>query len=203
MTRHQVGKLYVGIFEGTGKKSKALKAVPRDVAASLNTHDLPPFVTHYTGADVPERISAGVFNPELESGELKNRERDRAALSAWLKSRGATRSKDPDAASVGLALYRYLAESDAELTLVNIEDLWGETRWQNIPGTTTEHANWRHKLRRTLVEIRNDEALSEALRDLAARRLGERGVESVSGGGARSRREPQRKRTSKASRSRA
>jgi 4-alpha-glucanotransferase len=29
--------------------------------------------------------------------------------------------------------------------MVNLEDLWGETERQNMPGTTDEHPNWRRK----------------------------------------------------------
>jgi 4-alpha-glucanotransferase len=174
MTKHRVGKLYVGQFQGTGKESQAMNPVPRDVAASLNTHDLPTFTLNFTGADLPERIDAGVYNPDLEPAERKNRERDRVAISAWLHDRGFTETHETDPTAVGVALYSFLAESDAELALVNIEDLWGETHWQNIPGTTTEHPNWQHKLRYTLEQIERDPALADTLEDFAARRRGER-----------------------------
>jgi 4-alpha-glucanotransferase len=38
---------------------------------------------------------------------------------------------------------RLLAESDAARVLLNLEDLWGETRAQNLPGTMADqHPNW-------------------------------------------------------------
>jgi len=197
MTKHQVGKLYVGQFNGTGKKSKAMREVPRDVAASLNTHDLPTFAHNFRGDDIPERIDAGVFNPDLEVGERKNRERDREAITPWVVSRGYADEPAPDAVEVGVALYRFLAESDAELALVNLEDLWGETHWQNIPGTTDEHANWQHKLRRTLNEIERDGRISALLEDFASRRRGERAAQPK-----RSKRPTGRKKTTKAKSSR-
>lgn len=39
----------------------------------------------------------------------------------------------------------YLSQSPALLVLVNLEDLWGETRPQNTPGTSTERVNWQRK----------------------------------------------------------
>jgi 4-alpha-glucanotransferase len=173
MTKHKVGKLYVGIFQGTGDAKRALNPVPRDVAASLNTHDLPPFAKNFVGDDLEERIAAGVFNPDLEKGERDSRDRDRKAISAWLRSKKLYTGKgDADPTAAAINLYRFLAESDAELALVNIEDLWGETRWQNMPGTTVEYPNWQHKLAKTLDEIESDPSLGTLLRDLAKRRAG-------------------------------
>jgi 4-alpha-glucanotransferase len=40
---------------------------------------------------------------------------------------------------------RHLAESPARLVVLNLEDVWFETRPQNIPGTSTERPNWRRK----------------------------------------------------------
>ena len=173
MTKHKIGKLYVGQFEGKPNPKDAMNPVPRDVAASLNTHDLPTFVQHHTARDVPERIDAGVFNPELADNEIANRKKTAKAIEQWLKAQGAVTANKPKPSAVAEALYQYLAESDAELALINIEDLWGETHWQNIPGTTTEHPNWQHKLAKTLEEIERSGKLSKILKDLAKRRRGE------------------------------
>ena len=43
-------------------------------------------------------------------------------------------------------LLSFLAASPAHMVLVNMEDLWLETRRQNMPGTYGEgHPNWRRK----------------------------------------------------------
>jgi 4-alpha-glucanotransferase len=40
------------------------------------------------------------------------------------------------------------------MVLVNLEDLWGETAAQNVPGTTTsERPNWRRKARYSLEQL--------------------------------------------------
>ncbi len=170
MTKHKVGKLYVGQFEMTGKASRGMRPVPRDVAASLNTHDLPTFANNFNATDMPERIEAGVFNPDLAEDEIKNRLKGSNAVAKWLAKRGEIKSENAKPTEIAIALYRYLAASDAELALVNIEDLWGETRWQNIPGTTTEHDNWQHKLAKTLDEITADKKLAKHLESFAKAR---------------------------------
>ncbi len=47
----------------------------------------------------------------------------------------------------------FLLLSDASMVIVALEDLWGETFAQNIPTTSTERPNWRHRLRHTVDEI--------------------------------------------------
>ncbi|TDI48561.1 MAG: 4-alpha-glucanotransferase [Acidobacteria bacterium] len=48
---------------------------------------------------------------------------------------------------------RKLMKSEAELVSVTLEDLWHETKRQNVPGTTDEHPNWRRPLRYALEDI--------------------------------------------------
>src|SRR3989304_4025637 len=42
-------------------------------------------------------------------------------------------------------LFRWLAAGPARLVVVNLEDLWLESRPQNVPGTGPERPNWRGK----------------------------------------------------------
>jgi 4-alpha-glucanotransferase len=83
--------------------------------------------------------------------QCEQREDARRALLAFLR-RKKLLSRRADARSVLAARLKYLARSDAEVVLVNLEDLWIETEPQNTPGTTGERANWRRKMRLTLEE---------------------------------------------------
>ena len=49
---------------------------------------------------------------------------------------------------------KFLEKSEAIIVLRNLEDLWGETKPQNIPSTTSEHANWRRRLRYSMERLR-------------------------------------------------
>jgi 4-alpha-glucanotransferase len=58
-----------------------------------------------------------------------------------------------DAATALAGVHRELAAGAASIVLVNLEDLWQETRPQNVPGTTGERPNWRRKAARDMEAI--------------------------------------------------
>ena len=81
------------------------------------------------------------------------------------------------------AAHRYLALSNARLTLVQVEDATGELEQPNLPGTIDEHPNWRRKLSRPLEEILADpafRALAAAINE--ARTASSRRARAVSAG---------------------
>jgi 4-alpha-glucanotransferase len=47
--------------------------------------------------------------------------------------------------------------------IVNLEDLWLETEYQNVPGTLDEHPNWRRKARHTLEQITGMQTVRDLL----------------------------------------
>jgi len=49
---------------------------------------------------------------------------------------------------------------------VNLEDLWGESRPQNVPGTGPELPNWRGRVRFTLEEAAGMPEVDGVLRSL-------------------------------------
>ncbi len=181
MEKHRVGMLYIGQFsvrtqtaksgKSKGKTTASLAPIAANRAASLNTHDLPPFALDLMGGDVVQYLGKGNATPKtLDS--MPDSWTDRArALADHLVAKGYC-AKNPSAPQLGAAFNRYIAESDAELALVNIEDFWGETRPQNIPGTSTEYPNWRCKLAKTMKDITSDPGIGETLNDLAERRGG-------------------------------
>src|SRR5205807_666967 len=58
-----------------------------------------------------------------------------------------------DVPAVLRACLEYLAAEPSGVVLANLEDLWQETESQNVPGTSTERPNWRHKARHALEEL--------------------------------------------------
>jgi 4-alpha-glucanotransferase len=61
-------------------------------------------------------------------------------------------------------LLEWLAASPARMVLINLEDLWGETAPQNVPGTHTERPNWRRKARLSFEEFSQSPEVVEPLR---------------------------------------
>jgi 4-alpha-glucanotransferase len=59
---------------------------------------------------------------------------------------------------------RHMASSDASIVLVSIEDLWGETEPQNVPGT--REGNWRRKARYTFEQWGSHDGVVDTLREI-------------------------------------
>ena len=58
---------------------------------------------------------------------------------------------------------------------MNIEDLWLERHWQNVPGTSDVYPNWRHRLRHTLEQLEDDRDIARQLDDIEGARAKRRG----------------------------
>ncbi|MCX7428158.1 MAG: 4-alpha-glucanotransferase, partial [Planctomycetia bacterium] len=163
MERHGVGGMYVLQYETNPDKGPALRPVPAAAVASVNTHDMPPFAAYWKGLDVADRVDLGLLAPDEAVAEDARRGRLRNALIAFFeRERLLDPSRDHQDLDVLEACQAYLARSPADVVLVNLEDLWGETEPQNVPGTYHERPNWRRKARYSF----------EVFRDMpAARRI--------------------------------
>ncbi len=105
LRRNGLLRLFVAQLEWNGAGRRP--EPPRDCVVSLNTHDHPPFATYWE-----ERVrSRGAMRAD--------RDLFRPGVREWDAFRRAT---------------ELLARSRAYLMLVNVEDLWGERRPQNVPG---------------------------------------------------------------------
>jgi 4-alpha-glucanotransferase len=82
--------------------------------------------------------------------------------------------RDPTGFAAGRAamqgLLAYLASGPARLVVVNLEDLWGETEPQNIPGTVDEYPNWRRKARYSLEQLEDSPAVGRILNTVESMR---------------------------------
>ena len=67
-------------------------------------------------------------------------------------------------------LLKLMAAAPPKYLLLNMEDLWGETEPQNIPGTWKEYPNWRRKAEVPLEYWAALEPMVALLRDVSARR---------------------------------
>jgi 4-alpha-glucanotransferase len=149
MARHEFHRTYVLPWELTDDPAAALRPAPSNAFASLNTHDMEPFAGFWEGTPAEQR-------------EL---------LVAYLRERGWLAAGDGDEAPVSTAdvmaaSLRELAAGEAREVVVTLEDLWQETRPQNVPGTVDEYPNWRRRATRTLEEIREDPEAIGVLRDV-------------------------------------
>jgi 4-alpha-glucanotransferase len=166
LRRHRVLGLFVAQYEFRGPPRCPLRRVPDVVVASLNTHDMPPFHAWWLGLDVEDRVALGLLGERAGRLEWGLRRRIQRSLSKWLRRSGVVSETRPTVESVLAALLVHLGSSDARWLMVNVEDLWLETASQNVPGTSTERANWRRKLRRSVEAMRGDGPLAAWLAQL-------------------------------------
>lgn len=147
MARHNIHGMYVGQFSIRTDSQPALEQIPQPTVASLNTHDTPMFAAFWSGSDIEDRLELKLFDEAEAAQERRTRCLRREALIAFLRSRGKMGDASPDAEAVLKAWLSHLAGEPAELVLVNLEDLWLETRPQNIPATWKDRPNWQRKAR--------------------------------------------------------
>jgi len=156
LARHNIRQLYIVQSElMRGSRSKLLRKPKADSVASLNTHDMAPFQSFIEGLDIDDRIGLKFINRRSAAKERKARRRLEKNLKAFLSK------KDLFQGSV-----EYLGESKANVVLINIEDVWGETRPQNVPATTKQRPNWRRRLRYSIERMRESEKMQKLFHKL-------------------------------------
>jgi 4-alpha-glucanotransferase len=115
---------------------------PWRAAVSTTTHDLPTLAGFAAGRDVEARRAAGLISESEYHERIAVRVQEKAKLDEALRSAGF--ESDP----IG-----FLLSTPCALAIVNQEDLTGETDQQNLPGTTHEYPNWRHKMKVAVEEL--------------------------------------------------
>jgi 4-alpha-glucanotransferase len=131
------------------------EAYPSRAMATVTTHDLPTLKGFWQGHDLALKRTLNLY-PEarLAEADAATREQDRRLMVEALQGRRLL----PDGAAFDLgsrdccplelreAVLTYLAQSEAALLEVRLEEIFGAPEQQNLPGTKKEHPNWRIKL---------------------------------------------------------
>jgi 4-alpha-glucanotransferase len=183
MARHNFRQMYVVQYEIVGDPRKPkLRPVPEKCVASLNTHDMPPFRAFLDGNDIDDRLALGFLDAKTAVKERENRVKLKRALSKFLAvaqvydRRKSHNRKSPavidrySKAAIFKAVTRFLADSMANIVLVNMEDLWQEVLPQNVPSTNNERPNWRRRIQPGIEEMRGMAGSAKVLSDVFADR---------------------------------
>jgi 4-alpha-glucanotransferase len=150
MARHGLHRMYVVQYELDELASHpqtALRRVPSNAVAGINTHDMPPFRRFWQGLDIHDRQEMGLLTEAAAQQELVRRRALKQALVGFLQHRGYIKGPASDPTDVLKATLLFLSASSAPAVIVNLEDLWGDIQPQNVPGTQDERPNWRRKAR--------------------------------------------------------
>jgi 4-alpha-glucanotransferase len=153
MRRYGLHRMYVAQYEVVTNRQRALRPIPANSVASLNTHDMPPFASFWPGLDLKERVNMGLLDEAAAQKMSRARQTIREALITFLHDRGWTKEPVVDTAAFLQACLSFLSASRARVLLVNLEDLWLETQPQNIPSTFKEYPNWRRRARYSFEEF--------------------------------------------------
>ncbi|HEX9313430.1 MAG TPA: 4-alpha-glucanotransferase [Actinomycetota bacterium] len=157
MAAHGIYRTFVLQFQLRGDRRRAIKPIPRHSMVGLNTHDLPPFAAFWRGLDIGPQEWGGRAS-RRDAAARRQRARVREALADYLRRRGLM-GKDAGPRAALRGALAYMASSEARMMTVSLEDLWLETRRQNVPGTVGEHPNWRRPARYAFEEFRGMRAV--------------------------------------------
>jgi 4-alpha-glucanotransferase len=163
MDRHRLQRMYVVPFETEPDPTQALRPVPAASVASLNTHDLFPFAAYCQGLDIEQRRVRGLLDPDDADRERRERMATIDTLHRFFVHKGLLPEHAKAPAMWLRACLTFLSLSPADIVLINLEDLWGETQPQNVPGTQDGFSNWRRKARYALDEWAQQPEIDEIL----------------------------------------
>ena len=118
-------------------------------SAMTSTHDLAPMAGWWSGHDIAERGRILDRPQDKLDEEYAERARDRALLWAAMLQSGAAHGDAPAPGNSGPvvdAAIAHVGGSACELVMVPVEDALALIEQPNLPGTTSEHPNWRRRL---------------------------------------------------------
>jgi 4-alpha-glucanotransferase len=174
LERHRIGAMWVAPYELEPSRRHGFNRPSELCVASLDTHDMPPAAAWWKGDDIADRLDLGLISDEEAGRQRDDRRQATVLLADYLRNAGALPLAEEGQDVPILALLRSIAASDAQLALVNLEDLWLETRPQNVPGTSHERPNWMRKARYSLEEFTRMPEILDALDQVHALRRTEK-----------------------------
>ncbi len=143
---------------------------------ATSTHDLPTLSGYWEGLDLALRDRLHLFpTAKHREDQIIGRAEDRARLLVALEKEGllpaglSVQAVPEGEMTVDLAvsIHRFLARTPAVVMMAQMEDVLGQREQINLPGTTEERPNWRHKLRLDLEQWEREarvQAILSALR---------------------------------------
>lgn len=136
---------------------KLPEAYPENVVCSVGTHDMAPLKARWFGYDIQAMYDLKMLS-ESEKNELyKAREVERQYLLSALDYAGVWPEDEPRKGNylygegypegIMPAVEKYVARSASKVYLAQAEDIFAETKLQNLPGTNgAQYPNWHRKL---------------------------------------------------------
>jgi 4-alpha-glucanotransferase len=161
-------------FERQGPRFLAPEKWRRSAVGMTTTHDLPTVAGWWLGKDIVWRRKLKLFATRDGAAKaMAERKRDRAQLWDALVRAGVATGRQPgthDVSKVLSGAIDYLGRIACDLVVLPLEDALGRKEQPNLPGTITEHPNWRRRILVEAGEICRQKQVAPRLRRLAAAR---------------------------------
>ena len=133
----------VMLFERDGAGFNSTRTYRSQSIASFGTHDLPPLL--------------GWWQDHRQDAQ------GAAFADIVAKEAGTMLDADTAADALSVAVHSALGRSSAGIALAQFDDLAGEQRPVNIPGTTSEYPNWRRRTTKTVRDVLASESVTSAI----------------------------------------
>jgi 4-alpha-glucanotransferase len=145
MAARRIFSMRILYFEKDGARMVLPARYPRDALACLSTHDIAPLEAWWEGDEIALRKSLGRIDRAIAAAEHRERRADKRAILA-LAGLPPRRAEGPLDDGLVVAIHRLVARTASRLVAVRLEDVLGQRRLVNLPGTDREHPNWRNTL---------------------------------------------------------
>ena len=136
--------------------------------ASVGTHDMPPLKAWWFGLEIAKMKELKLFNEEEARNAYYQRENERRNLLRCLDEEGVWPSDNyrksdyiygegyPE--GIEEAVHGYMAKTNSEVFIIQLEDVFKSQKLQNLPGTDVDkHPNWRKRLTVDLEDMKDNE----------------------------------------------
>lgn len=163
-------------FEKNNQREfRGLSEYPENALVSVSTHDLPTLKGFWNGRDLTLRSQYNLFPDDsiLEEQNLQ-RSHDRKNLLIFLKSENLLPEGIPPDLPEEISLppelarsvYTLLSRSPSKIVMAQLEDIFEIEDQVNLPGTVTEHPNWRKKFPILVGQITSDYRFQKIIKTL-------------------------------------
>jgi 4-alpha-glucanotransferase len=169
----------VFFFEREHDRFRRPNEYPQLASVSAATHDLATLRGFWGAEDIAAKAKLGLFKSPTEEAQARS---GRAAEKRLLLQALADEALLPEGitvadadrlewtAELALAVHSYLARSQSQMFLAQLDDLAGEAHQTNLPGSTTQYPNWRRRQVRTIDDLFTDPATRKEMTTIAAER---------------------------------
>ncbi len=165
--RHMLGMRVLWFERAEDHGYIGARDYPANAVAMTGTHDTQTVAGWWSGRDLDWADQLGRLPDDVSRQQAEDiRAWDRGLL--WSTIGDGDRPADDDPSPVVDAAIAHVAATPATLCIVPVEDLTGEREQPNLPGTTTEHPNWRRRLSAPMESLLQEARVRQRLEILRA-----------------------------------